>query len=298
MSSTATLRTGYEGVRIPNLWIAVALSLLLHALGLIAWIPNTHLPFDDADKTKGGLAIRLRSPPTPDAAPPPAPAPAPPRKAPVRRAEPAPPPAKTETLGRIAPLPSQLRSTPPPVIATERPSTTIVAPPAPAQNSAPAPGQDLASYIAARRRARDVASAPAAPAQSAETEQQRHNRTVAENLGLTRAPSFGNDPNRGGGIFQIRSMAYDTAEFSFFGWNKAIGRNSTQVIEVRRGNSPNMEVAVARKMISIIRELSDGDFEWQSQRTGKTVWLSARPADSAALEAFILRELFPEFRAR
>ena len=181
-------------------------------------------------------------------------------------------------------------------MAVETPSSVAIAPPVEAPR--PAPGEDLAAYIASRRRAREGNAAPApAPATAAptETEQQRHNRIVAENLGLTSVPSFGNDPERGGGVFQIRSMGYDIGEFAFFGWNKEINRNSLQSIEVRRGNSPNMEIAVTRRIIGIIRERTPGDFLWQSRRLGRGVWLSARPADNAGLEDFIQRELFPEF---
>ena len=155
--------------------------------------------------------------------------------------------------------------------------------------------------IAARRRAREGSSPAGKPSDApkpAETEQERHNRQVAENLGLTSTPSFGNDPDRGGGVFQIRSMAYDIGAFAFFGWNKAINRDSLQVIEVRRGNAENMEIAMARRMIAIIRERASGDFLWQSRRLGRGMWLSARPADNAELEAFMLKELFPEPRGR
>jgi hypothetical protein len=156
----------------------------------------------------------------------------------------------------------------------------------------------LASYIASRRRAREGPSASTPAPQPAESEQERHNRIVAENLGLTSTPTFGNDPNRGGGVFQVRSMGYDIGEFAFFGWNKDINRNSLQVVEVRRGGNENMEIAVVRKMISIIRERSKDDFLWQSKRLNKGVWLSARPADTPELEAFILKEIFPDPRPR
>ena len=131
-----------------------------------------------------------------------------------------------------------------------------------------------------------------------ETEQEQHNRVVAENLGLTKTPTFGDDPARGDGVFTVRSMAYDSGEFAFYGWNNAIKRDSLQVIEVRRGNNENMEIAMVRRMIVVIRALSNGDFLWQSRRLGKGVWLSARPQDTAELEAFMLREIFPAPRAR
>ena len=277
-------RSNYERLTIPTIWVAFALSLILHALGLFGWIRKEHVPFGEPKlgKPSGTLAIRL----VPFSSPPPSAAPSPPPQAPrsptaTRRA--APPKASApaaERLPRIPPI--------------DRPSPLFVPPPA--ESPRPAPGEDFASFIASRRRAREGPSAP--PQQPAETEQERHNRVVAENLGLTSTPTFGNDPERGGGVFQIRSMGYDIGEFAFFGWNKDINRNSLQVIEVRRGNSANMEIAMVRRMIVIIRQLSNADFLWQSRRLGKGVWLSARPADTAELEAFILRELFPDPRSR
>ena len=264
-------------------------------MGLFGWIPREHLPFQEPKlgQPSGTLAIRL----VPLTAPPVQSPPSAPRNAvtlePSVRARPAAP--------RVAPGPKKQATVPPspPVIAVEpsSPSPVTVAPPVEAPK--PAPGEDLAAYVASRRRAREGAGAPAsAPAAPTETEQDRHNRVVAENLGLTNVPSFGNDPNRGGGVFQIRSMGYDIGEFAFFGWNQAINRNSLQVIEVRRGNAPNMEIAVVRRMIAIIRERSTGDFLWQSRRLGRAMWLSARPGDNAGLEEFIQKELFPDGRAR
>ena len=295
--STGALRRDYDRVAIPTIWVAFALSILLHALGLFGWIPLPHIPFQEPKlgQPSGTLAIRLvpfTAPPV--QAPPPAPAtaaPTRPRAAPAEPAKRAQPGAR---LGRIPDLRPAAKPAPP-VVASESPSPVAVPPPTEAAR--PAPADDLASFIASRRRAREGGSAPAPappPSAPAETEQERHNRIVAENLGLTSVPSFGNDPTRGGGVFQIRSMGFDIAEFAFFGWNKEINRNSLQVIEVRRGNNPNMEIAVTRRIIGIIRERSPGDFLWQSRRLGRGVWLSARPADNAGLEDFIQRELFPQ----
>jgi hypothetical protein len=85
---------------------------------------------------------------------------------------------------------------------------------------------------------------------------------------------------------------YDTADFLFFGWNKDIKRKIMQTIEVRRDNNPDIRIAVVRKMISIIREYERGDFVWDSQRLGRSLTLSARPADNAGLEEFMMREFF------
>ena len=160
----------------------------------------------------------------------------------------------------------------------------------------------MASYIEARRRARgeSTPTPPSAPSASSpakgEDENARANRIAAANLGTDRKPTFGSDPRRGGGIFQIQRMSYDYAEFVFFGWNKDIRRNTTQLIEVRKGSNSDIKIAVVRRMIAIIREYEDGDFVFESKRVGRNVTLSARPRDNSGLEDFMMREFFEEGR--
>ena len=93
-------------------------------------------------------------------------------------------------------------------------------------------------------------------------------------------------------------MGRDDAEFFFFGWNRAIRRNARQMIEVRRGDNPTMEIAVVRKMIAIIREHVKDDFTWESRRLGRDVSLSARLSDNAGLEDFMMQEFFSGYRPR
>lgn len=150
----------------------------------------------------------------------------------------------------------------------------------------------MASYIEARRRARD-APAPPSPVESDEA---RRDRIIAGNLGTSREQAFGYDPKQGGGVFQIKRLSDDYAEFIFQGWNKDAGRNTRQLIEVRRGNNSDIRVAVVRKMISIIRDYEKEDFVWVSQRLGHSITLSARPRDNGGLEEFMMREFF--FSAR
>ena len=152
-------RGNYERITIPTLWIAFALSLLFHAVGLFGWIPKARepVPFQEPrlGKPSETLAIRLvpRTSPPPSAAPV---SPPPPPQAKPTAIRKVPPPQAlapvAEGLGRIPPLPRI-----PPI---DRPSPLAV--PAPAQAPSAAPGGDLASYIASRRRARGEAPAEAA----------------------------------------------------------------------------------------------------------------------------------------
>jgi hypothetical protein len=159
------------------------------------------------------------------------------------------------------------------------------------------PATDLASDLAAQRRARgETAGASTDPAAAAKAEIDRRNAIVAENLGLNRTPSFGYDPHSAGGLFQIRELHSDDAEFYFLGMDRDINRRARQLVEVRKGDAPDIRVAVVRRMIAIIRDNVSGDFWWASQRLGREVQLSARPEDNTGLEAFILHDVFPDAR--
>ena len=190
----------------------------------------------------------------------------------------------------------------PPVIAVVPPTPPPVAipEPAPSPPASPAPSPpaetDLSSYIASRRRARGESEAPATPSTTPGTLSQaediaRRDRIVAANLGSLVPPTFG-EPRNSGGIFQITHLGYDEAEFTFFGWNRDIRRRASQRIEVRQGTNPDIRIAIVRRMILIIREHEQEDFVWESKRLGRNITLSARPADTAGLEAFMMEEFF------
>ena len=281
------LRSRYDRITISTIHVAFGLSILLHALVLSGWLPKLPmppmLPFEDPrqGRPSGSLAVHL--------------APAPPRtvsaSAPESVMQAPPSPARRAPMPKMAHLPPSA----PPVLARQGPSPSAV--PAPAETARPPADQDFAAAIEARRRGREPVAAPP-PSPPAESEQERHNREVAANLGLNRTPSFGSERQRGGGMFQIQRMGYDDAEFFFYGWNKEIRRNSQQMIEVRLGNNPNMQIAVVRRMIAIIRAHVDGNFLWESQRLNKDVTLSARPDDNAGLEEFLMLEFFSDVRRR
>jgi hypothetical protein len=269
---------------IRTIHVAFALSLILHALLLLGRLPKLEVsPADDPrpGKSSASLAVRLAPMPSIAAAPPPTP---------LLQAPPV--PSRKPAAPRAPQVPKQER-----VLAIERPSTARAVPVVPETENKAMLGQDLAAFVEARRRAREPAQA-SPPASPAESEQERINRAAAANLGLNRTPSFGADRERGGGIFQVARIGFNDGEFYFFGWNKAIRRNSTQMIEVQRGSNPSTEVAVVRRMIQIIREHEKEDFVWESHRLGRDVRLSARPSDNAGLEDFLMKEFFSGNRAR
>ncbi|HEX2826845.1 MAG TPA: hypothetical protein VHP37_10900 [Burkholderiales bacterium] len=288
------------GVTIPRIWITIALSILVHALLLWQVNPRLHSgPADDAvrpDEGKGPLNIVILPPARPR---PPVVAqrprpPAPPRAAPVPR-----PPRETPPP-RVAPRPPP----PPPVIARSAPAEAPVrvAPPPP---PAAVPREDFAAALEARRRARGETMSPAPPpgpaaavappAPPAESANERANRLAALNLGTGNKPTYGKRPP-GGGVFQIETRSYDYARYAFYGWNRDIRRDALQTIEVRKGNAPDIRVAIVRSMIDVIRrDYDEQDFTWES-RSGRIVTLSARRRDQAGLEAYLISEFFPDDR--
>jgi hypothetical protein len=180
-----------------------------------------------------------------------------------------------------------------PVPKPVEPLPELAPPPKPVPKSPPSVAEaypDLAAYVAARRAARgEAASGTAAPD---EVENSKRDRIVAANLASINTPTFGAATRHSGGLFQITQLHSDAAEFTFFGWNRDIGRRATQRIEVRRGNASDIRIAVVRRMIAIIREYEQEDFTWRSVRLGREVTLSARAVDNAGLEDFLMREFF------
>jgi hypothetical protein len=267
--------------------IALALSVLLH-VAMLWKMPQVHVPSPELGERSGPLVVELAPPPRPPPVRPSAPS------EPRRQAKP------RESPPRVARARPQ-----PPVLAQEQPAPVIVAPrpkvpAAPVAPSPPAETGDFSSDMKARQRARTEAAPPAAAAQpapsaAAEDENARANRIAAANLGLNRKPSFGPE-RRSGGMFDLTYMAYDYAEFVFYGWNKDIQRNTPQRIEVRKGANSDIRIAVIRRMIAIIRDHEQEDFIWESQRLNRNVTLSARMRDNAELEAFLKREFFEDPR--
>jgi hypothetical protein len=307
-------RRRHDVLEIPIVWVALVLSLLLHVGALWLWLPSLLDHAHNARFGDGSQIVADLRPAAPPSAPPPAPpvivppVPPPVIAPPVPAPSPTPPPPKRTPAPKVArpkAAPAPSAPPPPPMVAERAPvaiPTPEPSPPEPAavpnsRSATAAPREsDLSAYIEARRRARGEApSEPSAPAPAApETDRERLNRMVASNLGLNRTPSFGYDPERAGGMFQITSLEYDYADFWFFGLNKAINRNTKQKIVVRKGDESDIRIAVVRKMIAIIRDHVSGDFTWIS-RAG-AVTMSARPSENAALEAFIMRDIFPEYR--
>ena len=277
----AQYRYRSDVVVIPRIRVTFALSIVIHIAALWILLPRLPLLLPEMDQAQATdrLQVQLSAPPQPVPA------------------QPVPPtPASRETRAILT-----ARARPPGAPPREAPPQLVIPrPEAPAVPSAPVPPPvaeppkayppaegDLASFIEARRRARGEPTAPAA-----ESDSERRDRIVASNMPASQTPMAGQQRKRGGGLFEITRMAYDDGEFRFFGYHRDAGRKLPQVIEVRLGTSGDMRIAMVRRMIALIRETEQGDISWDSYRLGRVVELSARPADNASLEEFMMHEFF------
>ncbi|MBX9917594.1 MAG: hypothetical protein K2Y07_10225 [Nitrosomonas sp.] len=192
------------------------------------------------------------------------------------------------------PLPAQARPQTKPKAAEKPvkpkapiPTKEVAKTKAPPQPPADAPS-DLSEYInqsKARRRAEGLFdtpdSAPAATAKqlSADEIRMANIRRNLQNPGTS-------------GIFQILRIGPRTADFSFRAWTTGQSNPRLQTVHVEAGPDGNVELAIIRRMIQLIREHYKEDFNWESHRLHRVVVLSAREKDTAGLEEFLMREFF------
>ncbi|MEJ0049285.1 MAG: hypothetical protein WDN04_26630 [Rhodospirillales bacterium] len=219
----------------------------------------------------------------------------------VRLAQPSAPAPKAVAEPEPQPTPRRPpRPTPPrtPVLAVPTPS-----PQSPRVAVQPAPQPDYARpmdmmAMVNMARARRAAADAAAARENAEASGLQNEPSADEiaQANLNRNLQTLNNARAGtSGIFTILNKGTRTAQFSFNGWTPGVGNKFHQVIEVDAGNLGDVDLAIVRRMIEVIRSHYSGDFNWDSHRLGKVVVMSARPQDQAELEQFMLKE-FPEFR--
>ena len=251
--------------------IAVALSFLAH-VALIGFAPRPKMHRLNLSASQSPLIVTLAAPEPPEPAA--VVAPPPPQPLPVPR--PAPPAPQKRIL---AARPQTPRAAPPVPIPEE---------PRPAPTAPPAPAVDMLAMINARRERRKAAEAAAARegTPSGNPAADSGAAAISRNLETLK----GDDTT--GGVFQILDKSSLSAEYAFNGWRPDTHRRWREVIEVRVKPGEDVDLAIVRSMIELIRGHYQGDFLWESRRLGRVVTLSARPEDSAGLEEFLLREFF------
>ena len=263
-----------EGQRARNrrFGLFVALSLALHAL-LFSMQRQEKLD-PPAAASSAPLNVRILPGPEIVAEAPPATAAKPPPTPPVP--QPRPPVVRTPKV-------------PPPIVA-EAPKIPVP-PPEPAPEPAPQPPTpappDMLAMIEARRAQRrsQEGSGRTPPTERAPKD------PALESLNRNLA-TLNNQGEGVGGVFQVLRKGVRTGEFAFNGWKPDRNRTWREVIEVDAGLGGDVELAMVRRMIELIRVHYQGDFQWESHRLGRVITLSARPEDQSGLEEFLIREFF------
>jgi hypothetical protein len=253
--------------------IGIGISIALHLIGVLYYLLAPTPKQTHAAPPKGGQMVYI----TPQ-----------PEKVPNK-----PQPRKPETPKASKPPPPRKQVASKDAPSAIRPKLETYVPPVQATMTPP-PEADMSEMIAKRRAARDAANPQPAPPAPAETADERANRIAKANIGRAQGGAGGADKDDTGGIFSV-DKSYHSAEVKFRGWNTNFKRRWLQQIHVEQGAEQDIETAVAKEMVKIIRKEKQGDFEWESRRLGKVVTLSARKEDEKELIAFLLKEMFPEY---
>ena len=201
----------------------------------------------------------------------------------------------------VKPVKKPVKQRKPEVVMIERLKDTITLPdekpvkvpePEPPKPEKIDPAEDMSARIAARQKARGQDTSQ----QQGESEADRGNRIARENIASANGASRGDDRNETGGVFTIANKTFSSARVKFRGWNPNFKRRWLQEVEVELGTERDIETAIVKKMIELIRKEKTGDFDWESHRLQRVVKMSARIEDTAALEAFLFKEMFPGYK--
>ncbi|MCC2958724.1 hypothetical protein LK542_24230 [Massilia sp. IC2-477] len=152
---------------------------------------------------------------------------------------------------------------------------------------------DMQDFIAARRRQRGAATGSEQP--SEESEAAKGTRNALANIAAINGRGR-EDRNESGGVFSVSNKTFHSMDLKFRGWNPNFQRRWLTQVTVEQGSEPDIEIAVVKKMIELIRREKKGDFEWDSHRLGRIVKLSARAEDTDELMTFLFKEMFPEYK--
>lgn len=277
-----------------NISVAVIFSLLVHLLLLLTLAPkllSIGTPLSEEQQT---MTVSLGPPPSsesastevasivPEPTPEPQPTPKPAAKPAKPRMQPQPKPQPDSSTNKIialeAPAPNSIE-----LPLNRRIPVPVPAPPEPAAPT------DMLAYVNAARARREAAqgytardAAEIAARDNPLSEDDKRSAIIKRNL-----QEVGTN-----GIFQIRELGSNTAQFSFKGWKHEYSNAKQELIDVEVGPDGNIDRAIVKKMIVIIRRDYSGDFNWESRRLDRTVILSARQEDNAGLEDFLINEFF------
>ena len=268
-----------------NTLIAFVVSIVLHLLALLFLVPKIDLnPSPQATTMEVSLAPK---PTAPEESP-----------EPETISEPIPSPAPEVKKKIIAKKPTSKPSTPkasdfsvPKVLTTPQPSpqTAAITPPTKPQTQTPTDAPtDMMAMVNQKRAQREAQEATAASENAAATAAER-GPSAEEKRDANIKRNFQSGTN---GIFEITRLESRSASFTFLGWTSSLSNARREFFEVEASAGQDVRLLMIRRMISLIRQHYQGDFDWESHRLGRTIVLSARTEDSAGLEDFLMVEFF------
>jgi hypothetical protein len=256
-----------------NTLIAFAISLIIHAIILFFVVPKIQL---DKLKEPTTFVVELPQPKQAEVAP-------------VQPQEPIPEPPVEPLQQKKIITQKPNKNTKPPVFSVPKVLTTAKPEPQtlPQPQKKP-PEPDMFAALNAKREARDAEennaakiNAEAAAREAGPTEDEKRDAKIKQN--------FQNGTN---GIFEILRLEPQSASFTFLGWTSSLSNARRQFFEVEAPRGQDVRRVMIRRMIGLIREHYQGDFDWESHRLNRTIVKSARVEDSAELEEFLMMEFF------
>ena len=248
-----------------NTIIAIVISLVIHAIILFFVLPQLIKP-NSVFPPPQALTITLNKP------------------QPQKNSEPEtkPEPPKPEPKHQKI-----VKKVTPPVMTTQKPQSNnqfqvpTKQPEPPKQTPADQP-VDMMALVNANRQRRQSEEQSATAKERGNPNEDQRDAVIKRNLAQEGT----------NGIFQVRDVGLHTAQLSFKGWKNNYNNARLEIFDVQAKPGETIELAIVRKMIVIIRKDYSGDFEWESQRLGRSITKSARIEDTAELEQFLMREMF------
>lgn len=247
--------------------LGMGLSILIHALLLFVTLHyKLDQPTIDGGAPRPPITVRLAQ-----------------RAAPAPRVSPPlpPQPKKEHSRPRVIAIPKRALPNAPIVRTEPEPVTPHVEQPV-----------DMSALVnAARQRRQQAEDAAARENAEAATASQGPS---ANDIAMANIQRSLNKRDGTGGVFEVLHKGVRTATFAFRGWTPGARNSTYQTFEVDAGLGGNVELAIVRRMIALIRTHYTGDFNWESHRLGRVIVKSARPQDNAELEAFLMKEFFAD----
>lgn len=209
---------------------------------------------------------------------------------PTRREQAAAAPRKRTPAKTVVPKVERLPNT---ITLPDEPKVVEEVPPEKLEPSPAPPELSMEEMIAAKRRARGQDTTQQ---QGELSERDRGMQNALANIAAA------NGRSKGGGVdnmpYWISNQSFSRATINYRSFNKNFKRDWLQQVQVELGSERDIETAIVKTFIEMMRKESEKYpmINFNSRRLGRDVPMDFRPEARAELEAFIFKELFPDYR--